>query len=412
MPVIISAKGKDFGSWRAAGEFAIACRQKLLEQTDRLLSVEAEELFIAADRELERRTELHQATLARLHDLTLLAGRAMSPAALAPVLKEFFGEAYGFFGQNRSATAFYALSGELLRTIVSMLIGYGKRELGLETANLPPLALIVLGSGGRREFSPFSRLPFLLVHESGGASDTIPLRLFGKLLHEAFEEIGLLPDDVVTPRNPAWNSDMDLWRHTLLQRAEQGTRRELIDLLRLTDLSIVYDEGPGTEFALYSRSLLKGSRQSLELMVRRILDLPRGVGIMGGLKYERRGPHQGFFDLFSHGLLPLSASTGALTVLRDVKETGTTERLRALLRNGALNVELAERLLESWHSFHELRLEREASLSPAWDHPNALFIDTEEWELDDLERFKTHIETVSTFQRQVAIAFETYEGLA
>lgn len=412
MAVIISSKGRDFDVWRPAEEFAVTCRQALLNKTDALLSDQAEALFAAADKELGNRFAAHEASLARLRELVEQAGQTASPRDLKQLFTEFYSADYAFFGQNRSTIAFYRLSDSFLRVLCAAIVGYAKRELGHGVDKLPPMALVVLGSGGRQEFSPFSRLPLLMVHGEADPSGTLPLRLFGKILHEALEEAGLFPDDVVTPRNPAWNSDLTHWRHGLAQRITQGTQNELIDLLRLADQTTIYDEGPGAEFRDQCLLLLKSSRTALDLMARRLMELPRGIGIMGGLKYEKRGTCQGFFNLATHALMPLIAAVSALALLKGVAEAGTMERIRALLRRGELNVEMAERLLESWHLFNELRLGQEAALLPDWERKNVLCLDTVDWDSETLEHFKECLETVSTLHRQVGIAFSACMELA
>ncbi|MBT1073160.1 putative nucleotidyltransferase substrate binding domain-containing protein [Pelotalea chapellei] len=408
MPVTLSSKGKDFEAWRSAEEFAVTCRQMLLSKTDMLLSDQAEALFAAADRYLAEKAAAHEANLANLRNLMDQAGQTTVPRDLKQLLTDFYTNAYDFFGQNRSSVAFYTLSNSFLRAVCAAIVGHAKKELGLSADKLPPITLVVLGSGGRLEFSPFSRLPLLMVHGETDASGTVPLRLFGKILHEAFEEAGLFPDDVVTPRNPAWNSTMAFWRHGLEQKIRQGTLKEIIDLLKLADQTVIHDEGLGMEFREHCLTLLKSSHTSLDLMVKRLLELPRGLGIMGGLKYEKRGVCQGYFNLFSHALLPLTAAVTALALLKGVAQASTTDRIRGLLRRGDLNVEMAERLLETWHLFNEMRLDQEASLRPDWERKNVLCLDTEDWDKSFFDRFKESLETVSTLHRQVGIAFNTF----
>ena len=412
MHVIISSKSKDFNVWRPAGEFADRCRYTLLNRTENLLSDQAEALFAAADCELDDRIAAHEASLTRLRKIIDQAGQAATPRDLKLLVTDFYSCAYDFFSQNRSAIAFYRLSETFLRTVCAMIVGYAKNELGIGVDRLPSMTLIILGSGGRQEFSPFSRLPLLLVYDETDSFGAVPLRLFGKILHEAFEDAGLLPDDVITPRNPAWNNDLTQWRHGLPQKVEQGTEKELIDIIRLGSQVIIYDEGPGAEFREHCLSFLKSSHSALNLMVKRLMELPRGIGIMGGLKYEKRGACQGYFNLSSHTLLPLTAAVDALALLKGVTETGTSERIRALLKRGVLNVEMSERLLESWHLFNEMRLEQETAMQPEWGKQNVLCIDTENWGIETFEHFKECLETVSTLHRQVGIAFSACLELA
>ena len=108
----------------------------------------------------------------------------------------------------------------------------------------------------------------------------------------------------------------------------------------------------------------------------------------------------------------MTAAVDALALLKGVTEAGTSERIRALLKRGMLNVEMSERLLESWHLFNEMRLEQEAAMQPEWGKQNVLCIDTENWGIDTFEHFKECLETVSMLHRQVGIAFSACLELA
>jgi signal-transduction protein with cAMP-binding, CBS, and nucleotidyltransferase domain len=89
---------------------------------------------------------------------------------------------------------------------------------------------------------------------------------------------------------------------------------------------------------------------------------------------------------------------------------GTPQRIRELLSGGKLSVDLAERLLESWHTLSELRLAHEAGLFPDPGGRSSLHFDPETLSDADMERFREALETVGVVQRHVAITFNEWGG--
>lgn len=411
MAIVVSSKGNDLGAWRAAGEFGLLLRQALLDRAALLTSTQFEAQLGEITQELERRATEHDAALAALERLKEDAAAATEPVRLGEVVREFYAACYALFGPSRSASAFYRLSGAFLETVARSALDCALARLGLTTDRLPPLALIALGPTGRHEFSPFCTLQLLLVHgETGPLPAGLP-GMVGQALHQVFEEAGLKPDGAISPRTPAWCGTLAQWRQRLLAVLEEGEPAELVDLLRLADqAALLPANGLEQEFRDLCLALVGTSRPTLEFLVTRIQGLSNGVGLMGGVRLERSGPHRGLFALLDHALLPLTASITALTLMAGGKGIGTPARIRELLANRKLNVEQAERLLEAWHTLNELRLGREAALFPDTAGRASLYIDPETLSEPEMERFREVLDTVDAIQRHVAVTFSGWEG--
>jgi len=409
MQIVISSKGSDINAWRQAGDFGATFRQALLDKAATLTSAEAEALFLGVGEELELRAHGHDVALAGIRRLMEEAAATVDPGRLKGVIREFYSACYALFAQTRSATAFYRISEEFLHVVAGTLLASAMMRLGLPGDTLPALALIALGPAGRHEFSPFCSLQLLLVH--GGAE--LPPAALGQTLHEMCEEAGLRPDNNITPRNPDWCGTLDQWRQRLVAGLERRESLELIDLLRLADQAPLFFAGrPAEEFNDICLPLLRNSRTTLAFLVTRILGLSNGLGIMGGLRLERSGPHRGQFALLDHALLPLTASITALSLMMGGIAVGTPQRIRELLAGRKLNVEQAERLLDAWHTLNELRLAHERDLFPNWDEHASIYLDPESLSDADRERFREVLEIVAVLQRHVAIVFSEFEEQA
>lgn len=410
MPLVISSKGNDFGTWRPAGDFGTMFRETLLERTATMTSEQAETLFGDVGRELERRTAEHDAALSGIRRLADEATAAGDPPHLEAIMREFYRASYAFFGRNRSATAFYRLSAEFLMAMSGTAVAIARRKLGLLGRRVPPLAVIALGPAGRREFSPYCKLQLLLLHDDVDSSPSGPMGLLGRALHEVFEAAGLQPDDMVTPRNPDWRGTLAGWRQRLAMGLEQGDADELTMLLRLGDQAVLHDEqGLGADFRHACLECLAESRGAMRSQVSRLKSLSRGLGLMGGIRLERSGPCRGLFRLLDHALLPLSAAVSALSPMCGVIAGDTPGRIRELLEKGWLNVEMAERLLEAWHLFNELRLAQEAAKQPEWSSQDALCLDALALSEAEQDQIRRGLETVVALQRHVTITFSGWE---
>ncbi|HEY4745433.1 MAG TPA: putative nucleotidyltransferase substrate binding domain-containing protein, partial [Desulfuromonadaceae bacterium] len=284
-------------------------------------------------------------------------------------------------------------------------------RLDLTPDRLPPLALIALGPTGRHEFSPFCSLQLLLVHGEGGPMPADVAGTVGLALHQVLEAAGMRPDATITPRNPEWSGTLAHWRQRLPAMLEEGEPAALVDLLRLADqAALVPADGLEREFRDLCLGLLGTSRATLDFLVTRIQGLSNGVGLMGGLRLERSGPQRGLFALFDHALLPLTASVTALSLMAGGAGVGTPQRIRELLANRKLNVELAERLLEAWHSLNEFRLGHERDLFPDARGRSSLHFDPDTLSDPEMERFREALDTVDAIQRHVVVTFSGWEG--
>jgi CBS domain-containing protein len=405
MNPLLSAKGGDITAWRAAENFTAAYRQAMLDLAASNPSGNAETVFSETCASIETAITTHQKFLKRLDSL-IEEVSVVPSTGLAQLTVAFYSDLYRHFGIFRSAPAFYQLSMTFLRRASTTIIAQTTEQLGLTASHLPEMTLIAVGPAGRCEYSPFCPLQILLVHDEVAVSQLQTIDRFCHTLHAGFEVAGLVIDPVVTPRNERWRGTLAEWR----QRFEDGLHpqadEELIDLCRLVDQYPLYPaEGFARELKQLSSAALNGNRSALINLIERMTSLSNGLGFMGRLKLERSGRERGMFKLLDHGLLPLSAALSALALIRKSAAASNSERIRDLLRQHELDVELAERILTTWHILHDLLLLREQSFNID-DHANqSLCLNPKELTDEQRQSLKEALESVAIIQRHVEIIF-------
>ncbi|QEM69259.1 hypothetical protein FO488_14565 [Geobacter sp. FeAm09] len=410
MAVLATAKGSDISTWRAAGEFGAAFRQALLQRSASCRSEEAERLFDEACRELEALAGENDERVARLERLTAEAAAGTDPARLGELCTAFYAGLYDHVGRYGSAVAFYQLSTLFLHGLAGSLHRYALHQLGAAAGGLHDTRLVAVGPAGRREFSPLCPLQLALVFGRDDGGDPEAGFRYARLLLEGFGACGLRVDGDIAPVHPQWRGSLPQWDQRLEQGLARGTQKELVELLRLSDHDVLFSAGGEEgEFRELVLPHLQQSRRAMGDLVARLLGLSNGLGIMGGWRLEKSGPHRGMFRLFEHALLPLSAAVAALALIHRVDAPDTPRRIRVLLGRQALDVDTAERLLQSWHTLNELRLMREREFFPARNNGAPLYLDVASLDEDTRGMFRDALETVATVQRLAVVVYNGTE---
>jgi signal-transduction protein with cAMP-binding, CBS, and nucleotidyltransferase domain len=409
MALLVSAKGSDLLAWRACGDFTVTFRQLLLDRLEFCRSDEAEALLMTTGQALDNLIAANDAFCARSTDLIGEASAQTEPSRLRGLVTVFFAGLYEHVDIHHSAPAFYEFSTLFLQALSGSISRYAHTALGQLDRQMPQVELIALGAAGRQEFSPFCPLQLLLVHGEAGAAEQEALSRLGHLIHEGFEACGLLVDGNVTPCNPEWRGSMSQWRQRLELQMEPGRTTGLTDLFRLADQSVLcHDEGFEPEFSMMCRSILKEHRSTMAFQVTRVLNLSHGIGIMGGMRLEKKGLYRRQFALRDNALRPLSAAISVLALLKGLEAPSTPQRIREILWRHELNVDMAERLLQAWHNLHELRLTRECTVQPDWSNEAPLHLNVEEMPDSEKNLLRESLETVGAIQRHVG---QTFSGM-
>jgi hypothetical protein len=406
MALLVSAKGSDVLAWRAAGDFAVTFRQVILDRMELSRSDEADAMITGASHALDELASANDTFCSHCDSLIDEVAACHELTRLRELTTSFFAGLYDHTAIYHSAPAFYQFSLLFLQALAGSVRLHAYAALGPSSAQLPELTLIALGPAGRQEFSPFCPLQFMLVHGKAGDAEDGLIQRYAKLLHEGFKACGLQVDELVTPRNSQWCGSISEWEQWLDEVLKRGKFSEVIEMLRLTDqtpLDGVVDAG--IRFRQISLAKLAASPTAVHNLVSRVVALSNGIGMMGGLRFEKSGPYRGQFDLLEHALQPLSASVSALGLLKRLDTMSTPRRVRELLWRRELNVDMSERLLQAWHTIHELRLIREREAQPDWSNAAPLHLDIEEMSVAEQEALRESLEAVGNIQRHVGLNF-------
>lgn len=410
MALLLSTKGADVTAWRAAESFVATYRQTLLDRAASGRCGNVEAVFDDTVAALEAAVDTHRKLRTRLE----LRLEELSATASAPDVKAitcaFYGDLYRHFELFRSASAFYSWSMAFLRRASEVIVKRTAEHLGSSVGELPEIALIAVGPAGRLEYSPFCPLQILCVHGEVAPAQLQTFNLFCNALHAGFNAAGLLTDNEVTPRNPRWRGTIAKWRRHCEEALPPCTEEELIDLSRLVDQCTLYStQIIDQELKHTSSAALRENRPALRSLVERMASLSNGLGIMGGLKLERSGSERGLFNLLGHGLLPFSAALSALAQILESPATDNCGRIRDLLERRELDVELAEKMLATWHSLNNLRLHREQFFQIDTFSAESHFLDPDKLAFAELHSLKEALESVAAIQRHVEIIFSGME---
>lgn len=400
---LLLAKGDQFDDWRGVDEFVAAYREAAIKLASARRPAEIASLLGDVRDALEvvaAGNRTFRALPGLLAD-RLTAVQGQEP--LRELLTGFWGQAYHHFRQFAAVPAFFEAANALLHELVGMQVANIRPQF---SEGLPPFALLALGPAGRLEYTRFCRVQLALVWEGdGGTDEDRTMEEFSGELGDWLRASGVALDETIMPVQPAWRGSLGQWRERLDSGISRGGSGQLIELLRLADQAVLVDErGLAGRFrALCSEQLHR--RTALANLVERSTALSNGLGMMGGFRLNRSGPYRGAFNLLNHALVPLAACVGALCLYHDLVEDGTPRRLRELVRNGRLDVDLGERALQAWQFFSHHRLTLELSASAGHDCRDILNLDLTGMDQNEQEQLRTCLETVSDLQRHLHVSF-------
>jgi len=378
----------------------------VLDRMEFCRSAEAVAMLTGASCAIDELAAANDAFCSRCDSLIAEVAACFEPARLKELTTCFFAGLYDHTAIHHSAPAFYQFSILFLQALAGAVSRYAYTTLGQSAARMPEQTLIGLGPAGRQEFSPFCPLQFMLVHGQGADADDGLIQRFASLLHEGFAACGLQVDEQVTPRNSQWRGSHAEWEQRLGRALKRGKFSEVVEILRLTDQTQLDGAGDtGSRFRQFTLANLAASPVAVNNLVSRVMALSNGIGMMGGLRFEKSGPYRGQFALLENALQPLSASVSALGLLKHVETVTTPRRVRDLLWRRELNVDMAERLLQAWHALHELRLTREREAQPDWGNAAPLHLDIEEMNVAEQELLRESLEAIGNIQRHVGLNF-------
>jgi len=233
------------------------------------------------------------------------------------------------------------------------------------------LALVAVGSDGRREQSLFTDQDYLFVLGSDSGNDSQSneeidryFGMLGSVFMTKLEEAGISRcSGGIMPVNDDWRGTQQQWRErltTMLRFERSDWEKNILSLIALMDARFVRgDPELGHGFGGMVRSLVRNTPDALRHMARVVGAMKLSKGFLNRFTVEAAGPHKGEFNLKTLAWMPLVMSVRLLAVDHGIEETSTLARLEHLRSAGHLTDRMAAELTEAYHLLTGQRIRRQ-----------------------------------------------------
>ena len=371
MAEALEARSGEYLSGREAKRLLDNVRDGIFRELRQLPAADGKELLAKVRRTLDTEIASEQRFRQEFDAALQDSRRVGTPAELARLHNGLNGLVTAYFVRRDSAPAFHSLCTTVLDTMVGQTLRLAEEELAGRGFGPPPrYAWLVLGPAGRRETTLSAELESLLVHEPGTTAARYCAELAGRataILEQCgFSTLGR----GVMPDNPSWGAPREEWRERLdeLCRRDSGPRQGHLPALpglrldeffphRKTDLSSPLfelsdlrvasgDPELGQELCTLVRATAERHPVCIDEAALSVAALPSPFTFLGNFRVERMGTHRGKLNLNRWACLPLVLMVRHMAVSNGIAATGTLKRIRALMGEGLLDVELGKRLLK------------------------------------------------------------------
>lgn len=421
MPMLLGTKGADILDWRESRELLGNLKEGLARKWGRSSAPEAERFLLSLIASLEEELGYESQLDAELAGIYLAVAAAARPDELQPLLARHREVVSAHFRRRSSVLSLCGACSRMHDEVVSRAAQLSEeRMLALGKDSAPIYALLASGDRGRDEETLYSRNRYILLHEL----DPERFQSFGAILSESLAEAGLC-----SGAEPMWHGSLSLWRQLLKEgeaRRPDSAQLKLSPLPpfasatrsgaptmpewqwrleAMADLSFVTGYEPlAQQAAAAAAGAFKEqrSRDPFFQLARQVIHLPLALGHFGRWRIDKSPEHKWEIDLERLALTPLVMAVRVLAVHAGVHEGGTLRRVRELLYRGALDVDLAERLLKAFQCLMELRIESEIRTEES-----GAFANPEDFSMEKDARVRSSVESVLSLQK---IAYQRMVG--
>lgn len=390
MALLLGARGEDLLTRRGTAEFVEQVRKDLYARMAHLSAGDEELLLLGVRGALEEELAAEQRCREEFSRALDEADQAGDIQELILVQDRLRAMAADHFRRRGSVSAYHLLRTAALDRVTAAALRMTVTQMAEGGVELPAgsWCWMAVGAAGRGEVSRFDACDFLLVHGESEAG----LSLVGVSGRAAvlLERLGIGSRAGITPASSSWRGSLAEWRKRISARTAEGGE-DLEWLVRLADLRLVAgDPSLAADMVNMVRAALTAQLDPLREIARRTAMMQSGFDFFGRLRQEK-----GMFNLALYGIGPLVANVRIMTVRFDIQETATVERIRGLLYQGRIDVELAERLLRAWHCFCRHAVKGEVA------GENGILIDAEGFGDEAEYELHSSLEAVGSLQKIV-----------
>lgn len=422
MPLLLGTKGQDILSWRATGQLVTSLEERLSEKWGRCSAREAENFIGRLIESLDQELAYEEQYQGEIELLDKEVDRAEDLKNLQRVEARYREVVCAHFSRRQSILSLCdALNRLHDRLLARALIFAQQRMLDLGQGKAPPFTLLISGDRGRGESTLFSQNRYFLLQQEESPSAF----LFSRQLLTTLSEAGLLASDLLF-----WHGTVEQWSKVLgesFPSRDSGGERET--LAALPPFAAPLQQGPqqmpGWAWRFEALADLtpldpavpaaaeayKAARTTLEKerdhgpflqLARRVIGLPLALGRFGGWRLQRDGEHRGEVNLEELALSPLVMAVRVLAVHSGIYTQGTVKRVSELLERGALDVDLADRLLKAYQCLMQHKVQGEIRTEEG-----GFFMRPEELDEAEEARLRNALEAVLHLQK---IAYQRLVG--
>lgn len=246
--------------------------------------------------------------------------------------------------------------------IAERALELARRELYFSgTDSERPVALLSVGSDGRKEQTLFTDQDYLFLNCSGNQCSSFAdnaqddyFELLGFVFSTKMEEAGISRcSGGIMPVNEDWRGSLPQWheRLTAMLRFERDDwNRDILNLIALMDTRFICgDSDLGRSFGNMVRSRVRDTPQAIRQMARVVSSMKLSKGFLRRFIIEAEGAHKGEFNIKILAWMPLVMCIRLMAVDAGIEETATLERILRLKNNGHLTDKMAAELTGAYH---------------------------------------------------------------
>ena len=321
-----------------------------------------EEYLTGVAQVVEPLQQLLGATRTEISELVAQAGSADNTNDLRLINDNAVSAATELFGKTRSVPMVQELCTTVRDAIAERALELSCRKLFFSGTYCDlPLALLAVGSDGRKEQTLYADQDYLFLHGLGSADSAQSeeqmadyFGMLGSLFAAKMEEVGISRcSGGIMPVNNDWRGSLPQWQQrlaTMFLFERSDWEKNIVNLIALMDTRFVCgDEDLGHYFGKMVRSQARNNPQAMKQMARTVSSMRLSKGFLGRFVTEAEGVHKGEFNIKLLAWMPLVMSIRLLAVSVRIEETSTLGRIKRLGDDGHLTEKMATELTDAYH---------------------------------------------------------------
>jgi CBS domain-containing protein len=358
-------------------------------------------------------TDLLRALMARQESLPAAVARAATVADLAGLYRRAAEVAADLREVNHRAGAAVRGLSDFHLALQRRCVELTLEEMAAEGLGAPPApyALLIMGSGGRREMFLNPDQDNGLILDDGVKGDAAAGRWFHDFaarVNERLAEAGyiLCPGEIMA-RNPMFHKTLGDWKRQIDHITGHPTEKAARWSNVVLDFDLLHGEAALVrELRAHVLGAVAARPRLLSLMVEDDAEGRPPLGLFNRLVTERDDDRRGKVDLKRNGLRILADGARIRALKAGVGALGTSERLARLVHQGVLAADYAETVKAACEALTELLLDHQLRQAAAGRPYDKLLTLSTRTPLEQ-ESLRMAMRVVKGFQEELQADFGT-----